>query len=113
MKIAWMEQRQRLKLIPAALPEAIDLLTLVMQVGLDFQVALAHELDRAPVGPLRDELAIVQSEIRTGRSRIDALRHLCDRVLFFFKQKTAYEIIQGIELGSSLTPILRSQARAL
>ena len=111
--IGWFEQRRRLKLIPAALPEAIDLLTLVMQAGLDFQVALAHYLDRAPLGPLRDEMAIVQSEIRTGLSRIDALKHLCDRVADRDVRETARAIIQGIELGSSLTPILRAQARAL
>ena len=94
-------------MIPAALPEAIDLLTLVMQAGLDFQVALSHYLDRAPLGPLREELGIVQSEIRTGLSRIDALRHLCDRVPDHDVRETARAIIQGIEMGSSLTPILR------
>src|ERR1017187_8295406 len=99
---AWMENRRRLRLIPAALPEAIDLLTLVMQAGLDFQVALTHYLDRAPQGPLRDELATVQSEIRTGVSRIDALKHLAERVPDPDVRETARAIIQGIELGSSL-----------
>src|SRR5450432_3880105 len=110
---AWIETRARLRLIPTALPEAIDLLTLVMQAGLDFQVALAHYLERAPQGPLREELSIVQSEIRTGTSRTDALRHLAERVPVRDLQETARAIIQGIELGSSLTPILRAQASAL
>src|SRR5882762_7030956 len=96
----WFLQRKRLRLIPAALPEAIDLLTLVMQAGLDFQVALSHYLERAPQGPLREELAIVQSEIRTGTSRVDALRHLCDRVPDRDVRETARAIIQGMELGS-------------
>src|SRR5438876_441806 len=98
---AWFRQRRRLKQIPAALPEAIDLLTLVMQAGLDFQVALAHYLERAPEGPLRGELALVQSEIRTGTSRVDALRHLLERVPDRDLRETARAIIQGIELGSS------------
>jgi tight adherence protein C len=109
----WNEDRKRLPLIAAALPEAIDLLTLVMQAGLDFQVALAHYLDRAPTGPLREELAIVQSEIRTGVSRLDALRHLGERVPDRDLRETVRAIIQGIELGSSLTPILKAQAKAL
>ncbi len=109
----WLAHRQRLHLIPAALPEAIDLMTLVMQAGLDFQVALAHYLEMAPKGPLREELAIVQSEIRTGVSRVDALQHLAERVPDRDVRETARAIIQGIELGSSLTPILRAQARAL
>ena len=110
---SWFWKRRRLRLIPAALPEAIDLLTLVMQAGLDFQVALAHYLERAPHGPLREEMAIVQSEIRMGISRVDALRHLAERVPDRDVRETARAIIQGIELGSSLTPILRAQAQAL
>lgn len=109
----WLAQRERMKRLPAALPEAIDLLTLVMQAGLDFQVALAHYLERAPEGPLREELSIVQSEIRTGVSRVDALRHLAERVPNRDFRETSRAIIQGIELGSSLTPILRAQAKAL
>jgi tight adherence protein C len=107
------ERRRKERLIPAALPEMIDLLALVMQAGLDFQVALAHYLDKAPAGPLRDEMAVVQSEIRTGHSRVDALGHLCQRVPDRDVRETARAIIQGIELGSSLTPILRTQAKAL
>ena len=109
----WLENRRRSHQIPRALPEALDILTLVMQAGLDFQVALAHYLDRAPHGPLWEELAKVQSEIRTGSSRVDALRHLSDRVPDKDLRETVRAIIQGIELGSSLTPILRSQAKAL
>ncbi len=109
----WLTERKRLRLIPAALPEAIDLLTLVMQAGLDFQVALAHYLERAPQGPLREELATVQSEIRTGVSRGDALRHLAERVPDRDVRETVRAIIQGIELGSSLVPILRAQAKSL
>src|SRR5438034_10319379 len=89
----WFLQRKRLKLIPTALPEAIDLLTLVMQAGLDFQVALAHYLERAPEGPLREELGIVQSEMRTGNSRVDALKHLCERVPDRDLRETARAII--------------------
>ncbi len=111
--LKWMIERRRRRLIPAALPEALDLLTLVLQAGLDFQVALAHYLERAPQGPLREELALVQSEIRTGVSRVDALRHLGERVPDRDLRETTQAIIQGIELGSSLTPILRIQAKAL
>ena len=99
--------------IASALPEAIDLLVVVMQAGLDFQVALSQYLERAPEGPLREELGIVQTEIRTGVSRVDALRHLRDRVRESSLRETARTIIQGIELGSSLTPILKAQAQAL
>jgi tight adherence protein C len=109
----WNVNRKRAKEINAALPEAIDLLVLVMQAGLDFQVALAHYLDKAPHNALWEEFSTLQSEIRTGLSRTDALRHLAARVREPGLKETARTIIQGIELGSSLTPILRTQAQAL
>ncbi len=109
----WFERRRKLREIPLALPEALDLLTVVMQAGLDFQVALAHYLEHTPAGALRDELGIVQSEIRTGISRVDALKHLAARVPDVDVRETTRAIVQGIELGSSLTPILRTQAKAL
>jgi tight adherence protein C len=109
----WNYERKRCPQIASALPEAIDLLVVVMQAGLDFQVALSHYLERAPQGPLREELALLQTEIRTGVSRVDALRHLRERVPEPSLRETARTIIQGLELGSSLTPILKAQAQAL
>jgi tight adherence protein C len=109
----WNRERKTLPQIAAALPEAIDLLVVVMQAGLDFQVALSQYLERAPDGPLREELVKLQTEIRTGNSRVDALRHLRDRVREPGLQETVRSIIQGIELGSSLTPLLKAQAQAL
>jgi tight adherence protein C len=109
----WNIDRRQGNEIAADLPEAIDLLVLVMQAGLDFQVALAYYLDKAPRGQLWKEFRQVQSEIRTGVSRVDALRHLAQRTQEPSLQETARTLVQGIELGSSLTPILRTQAAAL
>jgi len=109
----WNSDRKRFPLIAATLPEAIDLMVLVMRAGLDFQVAMQHYLERGPAGPLRDELATMQAEVRTGTPRLDALRRLHERVREPGLQETVRTIIQGIELGSSLTPILRVQAQAL
>src|ERR1051326_3380418 len=109
----WNVDRRRLPQIAGALPEAIDVLVLVMQDGLDFQVALAHYLEKAPKGALWEEFSKLQVEIRTGVSRVEALRHLADRVKEPGVQEMARAIIQGIELGSSLTPILKMQAQLL
>jgi tight adherence protein C len=111
--IAWWQTRKRNVEMGRALPEALDLLILVMQAGLDFQVALAHYLDHSPHNALWDEFMTVQTEIRTGLSRIDALRHLAARATEPSLQETARTLVQALELGSSLTPILRQQAKAL
>src|ERR1051326_1243594 len=109
----WNVDRRRLPQIAGALPEAIDVLVLVMQAGLDFQVALSHYLEKAPRGALWEELSKLQVEIRTGISRVDALRNLAKRVREPGLQEMARSVVQGIELGSSLTPILKSQAQSL
>ena len=110
---AWNHRRRADREIEKTLPEAIDLLVLVMQAGLDFQVALAQYLDTAPHNALWEELTLLQTEIRTGQSRVEALRHLAERATELNLKETARTLIQGIELGSSLTPILRGQAQAL
>ncbi len=106
-------EKRRLQQIRASLPEALDILALVMQAGLDFQVALLHYLESGPVGPVREELAAMQLEIRTGTSRVEALRSLQTRVDSAELRETARALIQGIELGTSLAPVLRLQAKVL
>ena|SRR5258706_15116496 len=109
----WNDQRKRFPAIASALPEAIDLLALVMQAGLDFQVALKYYVDQGPDGLLKEELETVFHEIQLGASRVQALKALCERVPEPALKETARSIIQGIELGSSLVPLLRAQAHAL
>jgi tight adherence protein C len=110
---AWLRRRQRWPEIAAALPGALDLLVLVMKAGLDFQVAIDYYVQRAPRGVLHEELSVFQTELRTGISRVEALHHLSQRVPHPDLQETVRALIQGIELGSSLTPLLRQQAQAL
>jgi tight adherence protein C len=110
---AWNTRRKRFPAIAAGLPEAIDMLALVMRAGLDFQVALKQYVDRGPAGPLKEELRTVHEEIQLGTSRVEALKHFAQRVPEPSIKEMVRTIIQGIELGSSLTPLLRSQAQAL
>jgi len=109
----WNKKRKNNAEIAKTLPEALDLFILVMQAGLDFQVALTHYLDNAPRNALWNEFSTLQTEIRTGVSRTDALRHMRKRVTEPSLQETLQTILQGLELGSALTPILKIQAKAL
>ena len=110
---AWFRAKKRLAMIGLALPEAIDLWVLIMQAGLDFQVALKYYVQHGVAGPLRDEMQLLQREIQLGTPRIEALRRLAQRVPEPHLQETVRTVLQGIRLGASLTPLLRNQARAL
>ena len=109
----WNSRRKRFPAIAAAIPEAIDMLALVMRAGLDFQVALKQYVDRGPRGVLKEEFHTVYKEIQLGSSRVEALKNLATRVPESGIKEMTRTLIQGIELGSSLTPLLRTQAQAL
>src|SRR5262245_1404475 len=108
----WHEHRRDAQL-HKALPEAIDLMALVLQAGLDVQIGLQHYLERGPDGPLREEFALFQKDLELGVSRVNALQNLRQRNREPSLRESAQMIIQGIEMGTSLAPLLRSLAQSL
>jgi tight adherence protein C len=92
------------------LPFSIDLLTLIVEAGLDFSAGLRRVLDRLRPGPLRDELAILLRDIRLGTSRAEALRALANRCDIVQVSSFAAVLIQADQLGASIGPVLRVQS---
>ncbi len=95
------------------LPYTIDLLTVVVEAGHDFGMALAKVTEKIPPGPLKEELARTMSELRLGRPRREALRELAARVNLHELSTLAMALIQTDQLGASLGPALRVQADEL
>jgi len=101
---------ERHKTVFRNLPDALDLLTLCVEAGLDFSSAVNKFLERGTKGPLRDEFFNMQQEIRMGKSRMDALRDMAQRVDHTALTSVVNSLIQAIQLGGSLAPILRAQS---
>jgi len=101
---------KRQRAIVRALPFSVDLLTLVVEAGLDFSQGLQRVIERGPEGPLADELALMQREIRLGTTRSDGLRSLADRCGVPEVSSFASVLIQADRLGASIGPVLRAQA---
>lgn len=99
---------RRLK-ITAALPDAVDLLTICMEAGLGFDQALARVAGGTP-GPLGTELERVLHEIRIGRSRADALRDMAARTAVPELGAFVSALAQATELGISVAQVLREQS---
>jgi tight adherence protein C len=99
----WREEIQK------ALPGALELLAVSIEAGLAFDAAVA-ELTEHLEGPLVEELRLMLSEMRIGRSRQDALRSLADRVEA--PELTAFvrAVVQAEQLGASMSHILSVQA---
>lgn len=112
LPVLWLRNRieRRQGEITRQLPFVMDLLTLAMESGLDFATALARVIPRMPAGPLQDELEEFEREANLGVGRVQALRNLAHRTdvpdVFSF----TFVLIQAIELGSAISPVLRQQA---
>ena len=101
---------KRQRAIIRALPFSVDMLTLVVEAGLDFSQGLQKVVQRGSEGPLRDELSLMLREIRLGTTRSDALRSLANRCGVPEISSFASVLIQADRLGASIAPVLRAQA---
>jgi tight adherence protein C len=92
-----------------ALPNALDILTVSVEAGLGFDMALTKVVEKTS-GPLTDEFTVVLHEIRMGRSRSDALQRLSQRVKVEDLSIFISSLIQADKLGISLVKLLRIQS---
>ncbi len=96
--------------IRRALPNALDMLVICVESGLGLDQALmqvAKELQYAHP-EISDELAVLNLEIRAGKTRSDALRNLGDRTAVEELQKLVSVLIQADKFGTSISQTLRN-----
>jgi len=107
----WLGQKikQRKKNITRALPDALDLLTISVEAGLGFDVALQRVTDKWD-DELSREFKRVLSDVRLGRSRREGLRDMAERTGVEDIQTFVAAIIQADQLGVSMSKILRLQS---
>lgn len=92
------------------LPNALDLLAVIVEAGLGLDAALARYAESAD-GPLADELALLVTEMRVGGSRADVLRRLAERVPAPETKAFVRAIVQADQMGVSLSRTLRGQSQ--
>lgn len=108
----WLRDRllRRRSAIMGALPGYLDLLTLGLEAGCAFGVALQLTVARSPPGPLRLAMERALQEIRAGRSRSEALQRLARRLRVGSLSAAVAAIVQAETTGVSLAPVMRAQA---
>ncbi|MDA3863431.1 MAG: type II secretion system F family protein [Deltaproteobacteria bacterium] len=102
--------KRRQKKIVRSFPYALDLLTLSVEAGLDFQAAIKTVIDKAKDGPLTEEFSLMLSEIRMGRTREESLRNMAKRVQIGPVSAFVTNLVQADRMGTSLGKILRIQS---
>jgi tight adherence protein C len=98
--------------IRRALPDMMDMLTISVQAGLGFDMALV-KLVRNTSGPLAEEFGRMLSEVQAGVSRRDALRHLGDRTEVPELDNFITAMVQADVFGVSVSAILHAQSLEL
>lgn len=93
-----------------ALPFFLDILTLSVEAGLNLSSAMQQSVNKSPPGPMVVEVERVLRETRAGRSRVEALRGMAERLDFTPITNFIVTLIQAELMGSSLGPILRVQS---
>ncbi|HEY6069455.1 MAG TPA: type II secretion system F family protein [Gaiellaceae bacterium] len=101
--------RRRQAVVAAALPDALDLLSVSVEAGLGFDGAV-QKLTEHMEGPLIEEFDFALGEMRIGESRQDALKKMAERSASPEMSSFVRAIIQADQLGISLGRILRVQA---
>lgn len=88
------------------LPDAIDLLGLCVNAGLDFMLALKWVVEKSPPSVMVEELNTLLQEINVGKTRRDAIRDLAARYELPDLSTFARTLIQADKMGTSVTEAL-------
>lgn len=104
--------RQRKTEIIRALPDAIDLLTISVEAGLGFDPALGRVVEKWD-NALTREFGRMQSEIRVGAARREAMREMATRVNVDDLNVFVSAIVQADQLGVSISQVLRVQSQQM
>ena len=102
--------KKRQRAIARALPYNMDLLTLSVEAGLDFQAAIGTVVEKGRPGPLIEELSIMLNEIRLGKTRAESLRNMADRIQMTEVSAFVSNLVQADRMGTSLGKVLRIQS---
>ncbi|OGX36106.1 MAG: hypothetical protein A3C36_07435 [Omnitrophica WOR_2 bacterium RIFCSPHIGHO2_02_FULL_52_10] len=104
----WLKGRiKRVKaVIVKELPDAIDLLGLCVNAGLDFMLSLKWVVEKSAPSVMMDELNTVLQEINVGKTRRDAIKDLATRYELPDLSTFSRTLIQADKMGTSVTEAL-------
>lgn len=103
---------RRRRRMSAALPDALDLMTMSLESGLTFERALATVADElTPIEPdLAAEFRVIEAELRVGSNRRSVLQAYQERTDVEGLRDLAMSLIQGDRYGTPLAQSMRNIA---
>lgn len=108
----WLKEtrQRRHKEMFRALPFYLDIITLSVEAGSNLTGAFTQAVQKAPPGAFKVEINRVLRDVRAGKSRSEAMRAMAERVDMTAINTLVSSLIQAETMGSSLGPVLRTQA---
>jgi len=92
------------------LPNFLDMLTLAIESGCNLTVGINIAVEKIPDSPLKRAFARLLREVRSGRTRIDGLRTLEERMDIPVVTSLTSALVQAEKTGASLGSVLRAQS---
>ncbi len=101
--------------IRMGLPEVLDLMVVCIEAGLSLDQGLSRSVEelRGSQPELGDEFGLVLLEQRAGRPRVDAWRHLAERVDIDIMRTLVSAVIQAEQFGTGIAKTLRTYSDTL
>lgn len=106
-------KKARWRQILRTMPGAVDVLSLSVEAGLDFQIAMQRLVERGTPGALRDEFSIILNDMRLGKTRAEAIKDFGRRVEIPEVGSFVSVLVQADQLGAPIGEVLRSQAQVM
>lgn len=103
---------KRVKEASRGLPEALDLLVITLNSGMNLTPALAEVVERIPDGIIKVELRRVSQDLETGKSLSTALTDFARRCPSPQVESFCGSVLQGERLGSDISSTLSAQSEA-
>jgi len=88
------------------LPDAVDLLGLCVNAGLDFMLALKWVVEKSPPSVMINELNTLLQEINVGKTRREALKSLAEKYNMPDVATFSRTLIQADKMGTSVAEAL-------
>lgn len=100
----------RKKKILKTLPDAVDLVAMCVNAGLDFSLAVKWVVDKSKPGPLTEEFTQFLLETKIGKSRRQALKDMAKRVELPEMNSFTRALTQAERLGAPIESALNRLA---
>jgi tight adherence protein C len=100
--VVWSKVKAKRREIERIFPETVDLLDMCINSGADFLTALKWVVEKSVANPFTEQLAMVLSEIRIGKTKAEALKDMAKRLNLSAVSTFSRTLIQAERMGTSI-----------